>query len=82
MLIRGEHFLFCDFEDLSKEWGTSNSYDSFNWNMSLILFFYWYELLYFLKNSESGLMMEESKLRDRDVIPPASVMKQLAVAIE
>lgn len=26
--------------------------------------------------------MEESKLRDKDVIPPASVMKQLAVAIE
>ncbi|XP_049413218.1 uncharacterized protein LOC125876147 isoform X2 [Solanum stenotomum] len=34
------------------------------------------------KDSESGLRMEESKHRDRDVIPPASVMKQLAVAVE
>lgn len=34
------------------------------------------------KDSESGSTMEESKLRDRDVIPPASVMKQLAVAVE
>ncbi|CAN4104000.1 unnamed protein product [Withania somnifera] len=34
------------------------------------------------KESESGSGLEESKLRDRDVIPPASVMKQLAVAVE
>ncbi|KAM3396288.1 rab3 GTPase-activating protein catalytic subunit isoform X1 [Capsicum galapagoense] len=34
------------------------------------------------KDSESGATMEESKLRDTDVIPPASVMKQLAVAVE
>lgn len=34
------------------------------------------------KDSESGSTMEESKLGDKDVIPPASVMKQLAVAVE
>ncbi|KAJ8532558.1 hypothetical protein K7X08_012481 [Anisodus acutangulus] len=34
------------------------------------------------KDSESGSTTEESNLRDRDVIPPAAVMKQLAVAIE
>ncbi|XP_015080321.1 rab3 GTPase-activating protein catalytic subunit [Solanum pennellii] len=34
------------------------------------------------KDSESGLTVEESKHRDRDVIPPASVVKQLAVAVE
>ncbi|KAK4355235.1 hypothetical protein RND71_024206 [Anisodus tanguticus] len=34
------------------------------------------------KDSESGSTMEDSNLRDRDVITPAAVMKQLAVAIE
>ncbi|XP_055824066.1 uncharacterized protein LOC129892512 [Solanum dulcamara] len=34
------------------------------------------------KESESGSTMEDSKLRDRDIIPPASVMKQLAVVVE
>ncbi|XP_060187776.1 uncharacterized protein LOC132616975 isoform X2 [Lycium barbarum] len=34
------------------------------------------------KDSESGSATEESNLRDRDVIPPAAVMKQLAVAVE
>ncbi|XP_009599597.1 uncharacterized protein LOC107789087 [Nicotiana tabacum] len=34
------------------------------------------------KDSELGSTMEESNLRDRDVIPPAAVMKQLAVAVE
>ncbi|CAN4102692.1 unnamed protein product [Withania somnifera] len=34
------------------------------------------------KDSESGSTMEKPKFRERDVIPPASVMKQLAVAVE
>ncbi|OIT26630.1 PREDICTED: rab3 GTPase-activating protein catalytic subunit [Nicotiana attenuata] len=34
------------------------------------------------KDSESGSTMEESNLGDSDVIPPAAVMKQLAVAVE